>query len=114
MTNSGNGSTRWPASWLIRTPGWNRRNRSRRAFQAFSLGLNVRLIDGALVVMSVHPESDAYWAGVRSGMKLTRIAGRDAWRNGRTGSRRRGGTRRYAKLAGVRRCASSMKQQRKR
>jgi len=63
----------------------------RKAFQALSLGLNVRLIDGALVVLSVHPESDAYWAGVRSGMKLTRIAGRDAlaqWQDWQQAARR--------------------------
>ena len=63
----------------------------RKAFQAFSLGLNVRLIDGALVVLNVHPESDAYWAGVRAGMKLTRIAGRDAlaqWQDWQQAARR--------------------------
>jgi carboxyl-terminal processing protease len=55
----------------------------RRAQQSFSLGLGIRLIDDALIVTSVHPESDAYWAGVRVGMRMTQIAGADAlaqWR----------------------------------
>jgi len=63
----------------------------RKAFQAFSLGLGVRVIAGDLVVLSVHPESDAYWAGVRAGMKLTRIAGREAlaqWQDWQQASRR--------------------------
>ena len=46
--------------------------------QVLSLGLNVRLIDGTLVVLSVNPESDAYWSGVRPGMRLLRIDGKDA------------------------------------
>ena len=46
--------------------------------QVLSLGLNIRLIDGALVVLSVNPESDAYWSGVRAGMRLVRIDGKDA------------------------------------
>ena len=50
----------------------------RKEQQVLSLGLNIRLIDGALVVLSVHPESDAYWSGVRAGMRLLRIEGKDA------------------------------------
>ena len=46
--------------------------------QVLSLGLNIRLIEGALVVLSVNAESDAYWSGVRAGMRLLRIDGKDA------------------------------------
>ena len=46
--------------------------------QVLSLGLTIRALDGALLVLSVHPESDAYWSGVRTGMRLTRIDGKDA------------------------------------
>lgn len=63
----------------------------RKQQQAFSLGLNIREIDGALTVLSVHPDADAYWAGIRAGMKLTRIAERDAgvqWRDWQNGARR--------------------------
>ena len=55
----------------------------RKEQQVLSLGLNIRLLDGALVVLSVNPESDAYWSGVRAGMRLLRIGGKDAntqWR----------------------------------
>ena len=55
----------------------------RKRQQAFSLGLNIRELDGKLTVLSVNPEADAYWAGVRAGMQVTRIADRDAhtqWR----------------------------------
>ena len=50
----------------------------RKEQQVLSLGLNIRLIDGELVVLSVHPESDAYWSGVRAGMRLMRIDGKEA------------------------------------
>ncbi len=50
----------------------------RKEQQVLSLGLNIRLIEGALVVLSVNPESDAYWSGVRAGMRLLRIDGTDA------------------------------------
>ena len=55
----------------------------RKQQQAFSLGLNLRILDDKLVVLSVNPDADAFWAGVRSGMQVTRIADRDAhtqWR----------------------------------
>ena len=55
----------------------------RKQQQSFSLGLNLRNIDGTLTVLSVNPDADAFWAGVRSGMQVTRIADRDAqtqWR----------------------------------
>ena len=50
--------------------------------EAHSLGINFReltRVDGnALVLTSVHPESDAYWAGARAGMLVTHIDGQDA------------------------------------
>ena len=55
----------------------------RRQQQAFSLGFNIRELDGKLTVLSVNPEADAFWAGVRAGMQVTRIANHDAqtqWR----------------------------------
>jgi len=55
----------------------------RKQQQSFSLGLNLRNIDDKLTVLSVHPEADAFWAGIRSGMQVTQIADRDAqtqWR----------------------------------
>lgn len=55
----------------------------RKQQQAFSLGLGIRDLAGELTVLSVHPESDAWWAGIRPGMRLARIAARDAreqWR----------------------------------
>lgn len=56
----------------------------RKQQQAFSLGLNLRIVDDTLIVVSVHPEADAFWAGVRSGMQVTQIAARNAqtqWRD---------------------------------
>ena len=56
----------------------------RKQQQVFSLGLNLRELGGALIVLSVNPEADAYWAGVRAGMRVTRIADREAqtqWRD---------------------------------
>ena len=50
----------------------------RKEQQILSLGLNIRVIDGALTVLSVNPESDAYWSGVRTGMRLLRIGSIDA------------------------------------
>lgn len=55
----------------------------RKQQQSFSLGLNLRNLGDKLTVLSVNPDADAFWAGVRSGMLVTRIAGRDAqtqWR----------------------------------
>ncbi|MBL8309445.1 MAG: hypothetical protein JNL19_03380 [Burkholderiales bacterium] len=54
-----------------------------RLMRTPSLGLNLRLLDGRLAVMSVHPESEAWWAGVRPGMTVAQIDGQDAltqWR----------------------------------
>ena len=63
----------------------------RKQQQAFSLGLNVRDLGGELTVLSVHPESEAWWAGVRPGMQLTRIGAREAreqWREWLQGARK--------------------------
>ncbi len=46
--------------------------------EAHTLGIGFLQIDGALVVTSVHPESDGYWAGVRPGMTITTIEGEPA------------------------------------
>jgi carboxyl-terminal processing protease len=56
----------------------------RRTQQAFSLGIGLRIIEDVLIVTSVHPESDAFWAGVRAGMRVTKIGEVDAltqWRD---------------------------------
>lgn len=50
----------------------------RKQQQAFSLGLGIREIAGELTLLSVHPESEAWWAGVRAGMRLVRVGARDA------------------------------------
>jgi carboxyl-terminal processing protease len=63
----------------------------RKKQQAFSLGLGLRILEGSVVVTSVHPESDAYWAGVRAGMRLTRIGEVEAlaqWQAWQQASRR--------------------------
>ena len=55
----------------------------RKQEEALTLGLNLRNIDDKLTVIGVNPDADAFWAGVRSGMQVTRIADRDAqtqWR----------------------------------
>jgi carboxyl-terminal processing protease len=49
-----------------------------RAGEAHGLGLGFIEIDGGLVVNSVHPQSDAYWAGARVGMGIKSINGEDA------------------------------------
>lgn len=45
---------------------------------AHTLGVGFLPIDDALVVTSVHLDSDAYWAGVRTGMTITTIEGEPA------------------------------------
>ena len=55
----------------------------RKQQQSFSLGLNLRILDDKLTVLAVNPDADVFWAGARSGMRVTRIADRDAqtqWR----------------------------------
>ena len=49
-----------------------------RSFESHSLGFSFQEMGDALVVTSVHAESDAYWAGVRSGMTISMIDGEPA------------------------------------
>ena len=49
-----------------------------RRFENHSLGINFQELDGALVLTSVHPESDAWWAGARAGMVIRSINGEPA------------------------------------
>lgn len=44
-----------------------------RSGKSVGLGLGFRELGGALVVTTVHPQSDAFWAGVRVGMTITEI-----------------------------------------
>ncbi|HEX4857869.1 MAG TPA: S41 family peptidase, partial [Usitatibacteraceae bacterium] len=46
--------------------------------ESHSLGISFIELDGKLVLTSVHPESDAYWAGARAGMAIRTIDGQDA------------------------------------
>ena len=55
-----------------------RRAEARKRFENQSLGLGLMWEGAALVVASVHPNSDAWWAGVRPGMAVTRIGAEDA------------------------------------
>lgn len=50
----------------------------RRRQESVSLGLDIDRVDGKIVVVSVTPDSDAYWAGVRPGMEVARIDGAPA------------------------------------
>jgi carboxyl-terminal processing protease len=50
----------------------------RKLDQSVSLGFSFVPLQGKLAVTSVNPESDAWWAGVRPGMLLARIAGEEA------------------------------------
>jgi carboxyl-terminal processing protease len=52
----------------------------RKRDSSITLGFAFVPIGGRLVVTGVHPESDAYWAGVRSGMSIVSIAGEPAGR----------------------------------
>jgi carboxyl-terminal processing protease len=73
----------------------------RRAQLSFSLGLGLRAINGELIVTSVHPESDAYWAGVRAGMRVTHIEGADAmtqWRDWQNAARKTSSPQAEARL----------------
>jgi carboxyl-terminal processing protease len=56
---------------------------ARRAQRIRSLGLGLREIEGKLVVTSVNPDADAFFAGIRPGMIITSIGAADAlstWR----------------------------------
>jgi carboxyl-terminal processing protease len=50
----------------------------RKRDESVTLGFSFVPVDGKLAVSSVHPESDAWWAGVRPGMTLVAIAGEPA------------------------------------
>ena len=55
-----------------------RRARLLERSQSVTLGLAFRPLGEALVVVSVNPESDAWWAGVRPGMTLAEVQGEPA------------------------------------
>jgi carboxyl-terminal processing protease len=46
--------------------------------ESISLGFSFVVLEGKLVVAGVNVDSDAYWAGVRSGMRIVKIDGEDA------------------------------------
>ncbi len=46
--------------------------------ESHSLGVGFAELDGNMVVTSVHPQSDAFWSGVRAGMVISRIDGEAA------------------------------------
>lgn len=50
----------------------------RRRDESVTLGIAFIPVEGKLAISSVHPESDAWWAGVRPGMTLVAIAGEPA------------------------------------
>jgi carboxyl-terminal processing protease len=49
-----------------------------RDHESHSLGIGFQEMGDELIVTSVHPQSDAFWAGVRPGMTLTTIEGESA------------------------------------
>ncbi|MBI3716298.1 MAG: hypothetical protein HY255_09920 [Betaproteobacteria bacterium] len=46
--------------------------------ESHSLGIGFVELDGQLLLTSVHPDSDPYWAGARAGMAIQSIAGQPA------------------------------------
>lgn len=50
----------------------------RKRDESVTLGISFIPVEGKLVISSVHPESDAWWSGVRPGMMLATIAGEPA------------------------------------
>ncbi|MEI6737773.1 MAG: S41 family peptidase [Pseudomonadota bacterium] len=46
--------------------------------ESHSLGVGFAELDGDIIVTSVHPQSDAFWAGVRAGMVIQTIDGEPA------------------------------------
>jgi carboxyl-terminal processing protease len=52
--------------------------KQQRDNEAPGLGIGFLALENALVLTSVHPESDAYWAGVRAGMTIKTINGEAA------------------------------------
>jgi carboxyl-terminal processing protease len=64
---------------------------ARRNQRVRSLGLSVREIEGQLIVAAVNADSDAFFAGVRSGMRMVEIDRRpaiDTWRTWVANARR--------------------------
>jgi carboxyl-terminal processing protease len=64
---------------------------ARRKQRVMSLGLGLRDIDGQLVVLSVNPDANAFFAGIRAGMVITRIDDQPAialWREWIASSRK--------------------------
>ena len=55
-----------------------RRVELRKRDESVTLGISFIPVAGVLAVSSVHPESDAWWAGVRPGMTVVTIAGEPA------------------------------------
>ncbi|HUL97434.1 MAG TPA: S41 family peptidase [Usitatibacter sp.] len=55
-----------------------RRVELRNRDEAITLGLSFIPLDGRLVVSSVNPDSDAWWAGVRPGMAMVSVGGEPA------------------------------------
>ena len=52
----------------------------RKRDESITLGFSFVPLEGKLAVTSVHPESDAWWAGVRAGMTVVSIGGEPAGR----------------------------------
>lgn len=50
----------------------------RRRNETLGFGLNLTLLDDKLVVTQVHGDSDAWWVGVRPGMRLVSMDGEEA------------------------------------
>lgn len=55
-----------------------RRAALRRLDQSVTLGFSFKRIGPELVVTRIHPDTDAWWAGVRPGMVIVSIAGENA------------------------------------
>ncbi|MGL4229968.1 MAG: S41 family peptidase [Casimicrobium sp.] len=51
---------------------------ARRNQRVNTLGLSLREVEGKLIVLSVNTDSDAYFAGIRQGMAITKIENEDA------------------------------------
>jgi carboxyl-terminal processing protease len=59
----------------VHSPKWVEQQRNR---QSHGLGIGLVELDSALAVTSVHPQSDAWWGGVRAGMRVLSIDGQPA------------------------------------
>jgi carboxyl-terminal processing protease len=62
----------------------------RKRDESVTLGISFIAVEGKLVISSVHPDSDAWWTGVRPGMTIVTIAGEPA---GRAYEKLKAGTR---------------------